>query len=149
MNNLPDKNKSGDMRPERVCEKNCPDYKGMEILHKEQCGCSCHKPEKENLKIKSGKLGKFKGFKLNTDPIGVRPEKKENIGTLVRDLTKMGSISKGEATRRIKNLLKEQREKDIEKIKNFPTFKTKTAGGEREIILKEDLIDELKDEYTR
>lgn len=26
-----------------VCEKNCPDYKGMEILHKEQCDCSCHK----------------------------------------------------------------------------------------------------------
>ena len=27
---------------ERVCEKNCPDYLGMEILHKQQCDCSCH-----------------------------------------------------------------------------------------------------------
>ena len=27
---------------EKVCEKNCPDYNGMEILHKEQCNCSCH-----------------------------------------------------------------------------------------------------------
>ena len=25
-----------------VCEKNCPDYKGMEILHREKCECSCH-----------------------------------------------------------------------------------------------------------
>jgi len=27
---------------EKICEKNCPDYKGMQILHKEQCNCSCH-----------------------------------------------------------------------------------------------------------
>ena len=27
---------------EKVCEKNCPDYNGMSILHLEQCGCSCH-----------------------------------------------------------------------------------------------------------
>jgi hypothetical protein len=27
---------------EKVCEKNCPDYSGMAILHKEQCDCSCH-----------------------------------------------------------------------------------------------------------
>lgn len=29
---------------ERVCEKNCPDYHGMEVLHAEQCICPCHKP---------------------------------------------------------------------------------------------------------
>jgi len=27
---------------ENVCEKNCPDYKGMDELHKKQCTCSCH-----------------------------------------------------------------------------------------------------------
>jgi len=27
---------------EKVCEKNCPDFNGMSILHLEQCGCSCH-----------------------------------------------------------------------------------------------------------
>lgn len=32
---------------ERICEKNCPDYSGMEILHKEQCDCSCHSPTPE------------------------------------------------------------------------------------------------------
>jgi len=31
------------MNKEKVCEKNCPDYKGMGILHNEQCDCSCHK----------------------------------------------------------------------------------------------------------
>lgn len=34
---------------ENICEKNCPDYKGMEELHKEQCDCSCHTDiQKEN-----------------------------------------------------------------------------------------------------
>lgn len=32
---------------EDICEKNCPDYNGMEILHKEQCDCSCHAPHTE------------------------------------------------------------------------------------------------------
>jgi len=27
---------------EKVCEKNCPDFNGMSILHIEQCQCSCH-----------------------------------------------------------------------------------------------------------
>ena len=27
---------------EKVCEKNCPDFNGMSILHTEQCQCSCH-----------------------------------------------------------------------------------------------------------
>lgn len=27
---------------ESVCEKNCPDFNGMALLHKQQCGCSCH-----------------------------------------------------------------------------------------------------------
>ena len=27
---------------EKVCEKNCPDFNGMSILHLEQCDCSCH-----------------------------------------------------------------------------------------------------------
>ena len=32
---------------EKVCEKNCSDYLGMEELHKEQCDCSCHKETSE------------------------------------------------------------------------------------------------------
>lgn len=31
------------MNKENVCEKNCPDFNGMAILHNEQCDCSCHK----------------------------------------------------------------------------------------------------------
>ena len=27
---------------EKRCEKNCPDFNGMSILHIEQCDCSCH-----------------------------------------------------------------------------------------------------------
>jgi len=27
---------------QECCEKNCPDYNGMSILHLEQCDCSCH-----------------------------------------------------------------------------------------------------------
>jgi len=33
---------------EEVCEKNCPDYQGMEILHKKECKCSCHINEQHN-----------------------------------------------------------------------------------------------------
>ena len=43
----------------------------------------------------------------------------------------------------LKEREEEQRGEIIAKIKDFPTFKTMTAGGEREIILKEDLLDEL------
>lgn len=32
-----------DKQEEKICKKNCPDYKGMELLHIEQCDCSCHK----------------------------------------------------------------------------------------------------------
>ena len=28
---------------EKICEKNCADFAGIEILHLEQCECSCHK----------------------------------------------------------------------------------------------------------
>ena len=34
------------MKKELICEKNCPDFNGMAILHKEQCDCSCHKTTK-------------------------------------------------------------------------------------------------------
>ena len=48
---------------DRVCEKNCPDYLGMEILHKEQCDCSCHnKFITENTKEITMKLKKNIGF---------------------------------------------------------------------------------------
>lgn len=30
------------MKTEKICERNCPDYTGMQILHIEQCNCSCH-----------------------------------------------------------------------------------------------------------
>jgi len=33
---------------EKVCEKNCPDFNGMSILHLEQCDCSCHHQAKDN-----------------------------------------------------------------------------------------------------
>ncbi len=38
------------MKKEQKCEKNCDDYRGMEILHKEQCNCSCHKPTTDTSK---------------------------------------------------------------------------------------------------
>jgi len=34
-------------KEEKVCERNCPDYNGMNILHKEDCNCSCHDEPKE------------------------------------------------------------------------------------------------------
>ena len=30
------------MMDEPICERNCPDFNGMAILHAEQCDCSCH-----------------------------------------------------------------------------------------------------------
>lgn len=27
---------------EKTCERNCPDYEGMKILHMKWCDCSCH-----------------------------------------------------------------------------------------------------------
>jgi len=38
---------TGIIEETRVCEKNCPDFHGQEILHKEQCDCSCHSEVKE------------------------------------------------------------------------------------------------------
>ncbi len=29
-------------KKEQVCEKNCPDYRGMAIEHDMHCKCSCH-----------------------------------------------------------------------------------------------------------
>ena len=37
-------------KEEKVCERNCPDYNGMNILHKEDCNCSCHDEPKEEPK---------------------------------------------------------------------------------------------------
>ena len=37
---------------ESICEKNCPDYKGMAILHEEKCVCSCHSKNKRIEEIK-------------------------------------------------------------------------------------------------
>jgi hypothetical protein len=34
---------ASNLETEPTCERNCPDFNGMAILHKEQCDCSCHK----------------------------------------------------------------------------------------------------------
>ena len=67
-------------RLEKVCEKNCPDFNGMSILHIEQCQCSCHPvlakgeislihqalaEERERMREKANKLRKDHSFKVH------------------------------------------------------------------------------------